>query len=228
MQMRDIHTGYSSICGFSIKSDIGAAPTLVNASGATNFIFEVKGLSEEQIESINSINTRKKIIDRMQRIFAESESVDFVKVSSDTFGNNLMMIDTLFPKILANALVYHYRDETKNCSDVLARMEEDNPMGFPSKDFYRFKFKKFLCSIALGMLPTEPWDGKDEANGGYIIVTDSGDVLAYHLYNRNCFEEYLLNQTIFERASTSRHGFATLYNEGGKTYVKLNLQIRFK
>ena len=35
---------------------------------------------------------------------------------------------------------------------------------------YTYKFKKFLCSCALGMKPAKPWDGLDEANGGYIIV----------------------------------------------------------
>ena len=49
MQIHDIHTGYISDCGFSIKSEVGNAPTLINASGATNFIFEVSGLTEKQI-----------------------------------------------------------------------------------------------------------------------------------------------------------------------------------
>lgn len=35
MQIHDIHTGYEPICGFSIKSELGNPPTLLNASGAT-------------------------------------------------------------------------------------------------------------------------------------------------------------------------------------------------
>ena len=38
---------------------------------------------------------------------------------------------------------------------------------------------------------------------------------------------YLLNNTKFERGSTGKHGFATLYMENGKRYINLNLQIRF-
>ncbi|MEG1836080.1 MAG: HpaII family restriction endonuclease [Oscillospiraceae bacterium] len=228
MQIHDIQTGYSPVCGFSIKSEIGNAPTLINATGSTNFIFEVTGLLDEQIESINAIETRTKIKDRMARVFCEANDVNFVKVSSGIFDRNLMMIDTRFSELMAHALVYHYRDCINGCDEVLDKMEQDNPMNFPADGFYKFKFKKFLCSAALGMTPNTVWDGIDEANGGYIIVTASGHVLAYHIYNRNSFEEYLLKQTRFERGSTTRHGFASLYKEDGKTYMKLNLQVRFK
>lgn len=228
MQIHDIQTGYSPICGFSIKSEVGNAPTLINASGSTNFIYEVKGLSDEQINIINSIETKTKIKDRMQRICRESNNISFVKVSSEMFRSNLIMIDSRFDEFIALALIYHYRYGIKNCEDVINKMEHDNPMQFPSGGFYKYKFKKFLCSAALGMTPNSAWDGIDEANGGYIIVTSSGDVLAYHIYNRNYFEEYLLKKTCFERASTKRHGFASLYKENGKTYLKLNLQVRFK
>lgn len=39
------------------------------------------------------------------------------------------------------------------------------------------------------------------------------------------FEKYLLNNTKFERGSTGKHGFATLYMENGKRYINLNLQM---
>ncbi|MEG1299694.1 MAG: HpaII family restriction endonuclease [Erysipelotrichaceae bacterium] len=228
MQIHDIQTGFEPVCGFSIKSEVGSAPTLINATGATNFIYKVKGLNEEQIESINSIETKAKIRDRMKRIFNEATSVEFVKVKSETFNRNLMLIDSKLPEILANSLLYHYRDGIANCADIVAKMEEDNPMKYPTDGFYTYKYKKFLCSAALGMTPAKTWDGIDEANGGYIIVTAQGDVLVYHVYNRAFFEAYLLNRTKYERGSTTRHGFASLYKEDNNVYLKLNLQVRFK
>lgn len=93
--------------------------------------------------------------------------------------------------------------------------------------FYSYKFKKFICAAALGLMPARPWSGVEEANGGYIIVTTDGDLLAYHIYNRDYFETYLLNNTIFERASTRRHNYCSVYKENGHMYFKLNLQIRF-
>jgi hypothetical protein len=93
--------------------------------------------------------------------------------------------------------------------------------------FYQYKFKKFLTESALGMLPSKPWDGTADATGGYIIVREDGAVLCYHLFNRNEFENYLVKNTKFETASTSRHQFGSIYKENGKYYLKLNLQVRF-
>lgn len=136
----------------------------------------------------------------MSKIFLEAKSVEFIKVNSEIFNRNLMMIDTQFSKLMAYALIYYYWDGINDCDKVLDKTEQNNPMGFPTNGFYKFKFKKFLCSAALWMTPNTAWDGLDEANGGYIIATASGDVLTYHIYNRNFFEEYLLKQTCFERA----------------------------
>ena len=61
----------------------------------------------------------------------------------------------------------------------------------------------------------------------YIIVREDGEVLCYHLFNRNEFETYLINNTKFETASTSRHEFGSIYKDNGKYYIKLNLQVRF-
>ncbi|KXA31684.1 hypothetical protein HMPREF3229_00213 [Peptoniphilus harei] len=78
------------------------------------------------------------------------------------------------------------------------------------------------------MKPATIWDGIDEASVGYIIVTKQGDVLAYHIYNRIYFEEYLLNNTKYEIASTLKHDFGKVYSENGEDFIKLNLQIRFR
>ena len=163
----------------------------------------------------------------MERIFNEASSVKFVKVNSNVFSNNLMLIDSRLHEIIDASLIGHYKAGLTKCVDVVNALEEENPLEFPESGFYRYKFKEFLCSAALGMTPATLWDGHDEANGGYIVVTSKGNVLAYHIYNRDFFKEYLMNNTKYERASTTRHGYASLYKENGKTYIKLNLQIRF-
>lgn len=227
IQIHDPQTGYEPVSGFSIKSQVGSPSTLLNATRATNFTFKVNGLDDASVRRINSIEGPRKIIERMSAIFSGARSVVFSSVDNEIFARNLMLIDSRMADIIAEALVVHYRDNIKSVSQVVDILEEDNPLGFPSGGFYRYKVKKFLCAVALGFQPAREWDGKDEANGGYIIVTSKGDVVAYHIYNRDSFEDYLLQSTHFERGSTSRHGFATLYKEGGSTYMKLNLQIRF-
>jgi hypothetical protein len=76
-------------------------------------------------------------------------------------------------------------------------------------------------------MPSKVWTGQYDATGGYLIIKENGDVLCYHIYNRNEFEDYLFNNTKLDTASSSRHDFGTIYEENGELYFKLNLQIRF-
>lgn len=226
MQIHDVHTGYDPICGFSIKSELGSAPTLLNASGATNFVYEVKGITDEDMNRINVIDTKTKILDRIADIMAHGE-MKYVRVANDNFLSNLMLIDSYMDNIIADMLLAFYQNKATNCKDLVDIVEDNDPLGYPRRGFYEYKFKKFLCSVALGMMPSKAWDGHDEANGGYVIVKENGDILAYHLYNRGAFETYLLNNTKLERGSTSRHGFASIYKMNEKYFINLNLQIRF-
>lgn len=227
MQLHDIQTGYNSICGFSIKSEVGSPPTLINASKATNFVYRVIGLNPGDVATINSIQSGNKIINRMTLLFNRAENISFLATHSRTFSDNLMLIDSRMTELLSYAILYHYRDNLSTCAEVVQKLERENPLNFPRRGFYEYKFKKFLCAAALGMTPATAWDGIDEANGGYIIVTTEGKVLAYHIYNRAFFETYLLKNTKFERGSTSRHEFASIYDENGEMRINLNLQIRF-
>lgn len=226
MQIHDIHTGYKPVCGFSIKSELGHPPTLLNASGATNFVYEILGISDQDMTRINSIVTDSKILDRISAI-TECGQLRFKGAQNSGFSTNLMYIDSYMEEIIGAMLLYYYQNKAADCKSLIALVEDENPLGYPRKGLYTYKFKKFLCSVALGMMPSKEWDGQDEANGGYVIVKEDGEVLAYHLYNRDAFETYLLNNTKLERGSTSRHGFALVYKENGKYYINLNLQIRF-
>ena len=78
------------------------------------------------------------------------------------------------------------------------------------------------------MMPSKVWTGEYDATGGYLIVKADGEILCYHIYNKNEFEDYLLVNTKLETASSSRHGFGEIYEENGELFFKLNLQIRFK
>jgi len=60
------------------------------------------------------------------------------------------------------------------------------------------------------------------------FLKENGDVLCYHIYNRNQFEDYLFANTKLETANSTRHEFGKIFCENEKYYFKLNLQIRFK
>lgn len=92
---------------------------------------------------------------------------------------------------------------------------------------YAYKIKQFLLAFALGMTVSSPWDGSFNANGGYIVVKEDGDVICYHFFDRNDLEEYLFNNTKFDTPSTTRHEFGEVYKVMDSYFIKLNLQIRF-
>lgn len=231
MQIIDINTGYKPTVGFSIKSELGSSPTLLNAGKTTNFKYAIKNSSKDLIKETNNLYTsagKVSVRDRTHRIEDSESKLLYSDMTNNIFKNNLVLIDSLMDKIIAQTLLYYYHDGIADCLDLVNKLKAENPMNYGNINAYEYKFKKFLTAIALGMKPATPWNGLDEASGGYIIVTRKGNVVAYHIYNRNFFEEYLLKNTKYETPSTSRHGFGSIYEENYGKYFNLNLQIRFK
>jgi type II restriction enzyme len=230
--IHDQRTSANTELGFSIKSQLGGASTLLNAGKTTNFIYRIKNLnlSENQIAEINSINTRSKIKDRLERIDKNSDGLEFIKTESSVFGNNLTLIDSLLPALVSQIVYQFYSSTNSNIVDLLNSVTELNPLNFDTVSnhpFYSYKIKRFLTDVALGMMPSKVWTGELDTTGGYLIVKEDGEILCYHIYNRNEFEDYLLLNTKLETASSSRHDFGTIYNENNNLYFKLNLQVRF-
>ena len=107
-----------------------------------------------------------------------------------------------------------------------------NPLRYDTEQaspFYAYKIKHLLTSAALGMMPATAWSGKFDANGGYLVVKKDGEILCYHFYDRNRFEDYLFSNAYLERSSTSRHEYASIIKENdGTLSFKLNFQVRLK
>lgn len=229
IKIHDINTGYETVQGFSIKSRLGSPSTLVNAGKTTNFIFEVTGNINDDV--MNEFNTcSKKFKDRFEVLNNHNCDIKYVSMENDMFESNLLLIDGDLPKICAYMLKEYYSSGINTVRNSLDSLNEHNPLNYDlskGHPFYEYKFKKFLAECALGMLPSKVWDGTADATGGYIIVREDGEVLCYHLFNRNEFETYLINNTKFETASTSRHEFGSIYKDNGRYYLKLNLQVRF-
>jgi hypothetical protein len=231
--VHDHRTGLQPSLGFSIKSQLGNPSTLLNAGETTNFIFKIVNshISQKEVEEINDISSKSKIKDRILEIKNKGGKFEFVKIQRTIFSNNLILIDSLLPQILSNIVLCFYSSPYSNIDKLVKLTEEENPLKFDSSDkhlFYSYKIKRFLTDVALGMMPSKVWTGKYDATGGYLIVKTDGEILCYHIYNKNEFENYLLSNTKLETASSSRHGFGKIYEENGQQYFKLNLQIRFK
>ncbi len=209
----------------------GTASTLLNAGKTTNITYRVVGTSLS-VEDINKINTIDEHLSRMEAIFDKGCKLEYYDIDHPVFKNNLLFLDCCMPQFIANCLVIDsMTDSTSSIRSAVEKVAESNPFNFTGTNkeaFYAHKMKVLLIDAALGMTPAKEWTGQYDANGGYLVVKRDGDIVCYHFYNRNDIEDYLYNNTRFERASRSRYDYGSLYMKDEKVFIKLNLQIRFK
>lgn len=229
--IHDLRTNMTPLLGFSIKSQLGRASTLLNAGDPTNILYRVSGtkLTDTQIDEINAVDSH---LSRMSAIYNTGCSLQYADIEHETFKNNLLFLDSNMPQFIADCLLVDSVGEDSSLTHCVSEVAKKNPFGYNGKnvaEFYEHKMKVLLLSAALGMTPGKEWTGRYDANGGYLVVRKDGEIVCYHFYNQNDVEDYLYKNTRFERASRTRYGFGKLYRgEDGSVYMKLNLQIRFK
>ena len=254
--VHDFNTHGKEKLGFSIKSMIGKDSTLFNPAVGTNFIYKISHPENKKID-ISAFNREtllkskensklSKINIRINELLKLGYQINLEKIQSENLELNLILIDSQLPLILSKILMYKYSLSVSNTKDLIELIKQKNPLNFnlsKGHPFYENKIKNFLTESALGMTPETVWNGIYDATGGIIIVKSSGDLVCYHIYNRNEFQNYLVNNTKLEQASTGENeenpGFARtdkktkpfkfgwLYEENGGYFLKLNLQIRF-
>ena len=218
LRIEDPITATNQLRGFSIKSKLGGLATLLNASQATNIVYQIVKDSKSCDYSKAKINLKNKM--------EFNEKLLFSHFSNPVFHNNLLYIDSLMPEILAEYVKIYYIRGVSRISDITDIIYIDSGKEGPS-NFYEYKIQELLISVALAMQPSKKWDGSIISNGGYIVVKEDGELACYHIYERDRFKSFLYNLTKFETPSASRHQFGEVYHEDGEKFIKLNLQIRF-
>lgn len=225
--IHDLRTNMTPMLGFSIKSQLGSPSTLLNAGEPTNLRFKVVGLtSDDEMDRLNSI---KNHLPKIEALYKAGYKLEFDCVEHATFRNNLLFIDSCLPQFIGECLIADSVTGNPSIKSAVELVAEQNPFQFQGncKKYYEHKMKQLLLASALGMTPAKEWSGHFDANGGYLVVKKDGEIVCYHFYNQNDVEDYLYNNTRFERASRSRYHFGKIYKEDGDYFIKLNLQIRF-
>lgn len=229
--------------------------TLFSAGEDTNFIYEIRFPQNTNID-VDAFNTETykqtpRIPSRLKSLINDyGAEIVFQKVQSHCLSQNLRTIDGDLPSLIAQLLLIRYLENETTISRCTEILTQQNPLDFDTENHgsvYEYKIKRFLQDCALGMVPEKPWLGIYDATGGQIIVKEDGQVVCYHIYEQNRFLNYLFNSTKFEGASTSEDEnnpghprekvqgktlkpffYGWLYQEEGKYYFKINLQVRFK
>lgn len=234
MEIHEPETGMDLIQGFSIKSKLGSASTLVNASEATNCVYRLVGsVTPELVSKVNVMfegKSKTKVRDGLSMLRLAGVELQFIDTFRPIFHNNLVLVDSNMPTIVGELLKIYNMDGISNTATLIEELTKRNPLGYDdctNYPYYEQKIKKLLVSYALGMKSGYRWDGKEEANGGYIVVKEDGEVVCIHIFDRMTFEDYLVKNTKLDTASTTKHNFARIYKEEGEYRLRLNLQIRF-
>lgn len=202
--------------GFSVKSNLGANTSLVNASKATNFLFEVTNVKSEWFNL-----KAKKLLSEIP-----FEDIHLIGMDNPTYHHNLQLIDLQLPEIIAFMLIKYFQGLSTKINDLLSAITQQNPLKLANPSLYKAKVEDFLVSSALGMVPTQPWNRIYDADGGMMIVKENREVVTFYCINAESmtyFRQYLLENCYLDTASTTRHGFGKIYDSNK---LKLNLLIR--
>jgi hypothetical protein len=232
--IHDSKTGYEPLLHFSIKSKLGNPSTLFNSNkNSTNFKFSLAPkLSTLTVDNINTTNYKAKIKDRVSAIYDQGSSLEFNSVIDDIFQTNLQLIDSQMPLILGELLLGYYKEKISDMNKLTSYLTTKNPCGFNLKynhNFYEYKIKNFLMEVALGMTSKSVWNGYYDATGGYLIVREDGEIVCFHIFNKNDFQDYLFANTFLDTPSSTRHNFGSIYlDDKGNQHFNLNLLIRFR
>lgn len=241
----DIHIGLLDLRAHS-NNDWEDESTLLNASfDNTNFVFEVTGpMDDEKMAHFNSLfkEARRKgkichdvaTTDRMDYLHKIGCDLRFVDTAKPLAKTNLIKCGGKeMPEIVAGMLKKFYYENlsgttsVENCIEYLA----DNDVadyGFDDLDnTYRGKVANLLLCTFTGMRLGAPWNGRQAVNGGYIVVKNNGDVVAFHSTIADEFKDFLVAKMTMESPSHSRHKDMVIYKEGDRYFIKLALQLRF-
>lgn len=217
--------------GFGIKSYLGSKPTLLNASGSTNFIFRVDDFDDSKIDEVNKIDTRTKLKDRIIFIEKFGGKFQYIGAEKETMEHNLKISDSLMPNIVGHLLLGFYKKRISSITKIVDEIHRvgdlNKEINYGEKDSLEIKIKRLLIDVLLGFFAGKKWDGNYLANGT-IVMKKSGDCIGFHIIDSKSLKDYLFENISLDTPSTTRHRFGKLYKEkDGKLYFKLNLQLRF-
>ena len=233
IEVRDGQTSIVSVMGFSIKSKFGSNPTLFNAGSSSQYVYKLTGCDDDLMMEFNEITDDKG--NRgwskcAEYLHSHGISAEYSHVKNPAYASNLFLVRESMDKIMAWCLKDRLLGMNKNHNvmETTERMTSENPLKVPNPGVYYEKaMKDFLIAGFTGMTAANAWDGKEQVNGGYIVVMDDGDVLCYHSNDRESFREYLYRNTFFEYVSAKKYSWSYIEKIDGEYYLPLNISVRF-
>ena len=232
IEVRDGQTAIVSIMGFSIKSKFGQNPTLFNAGSSSQYLYKLTGCDDAMMDEFNAITENDgRGWSKCKTYLADHGiTMEFARTQNPIYNDNLFLVRESMAKIMAWCVKDRLIDSPGQFEvmETVERMIAANPLGVPgARVYYEKAIKDFLMAGFTGMTAGKEWDGKEQVNGGYIVVMDDGDVICYHSSDRESFRDYLYRNTHFEYVSADKYVWSRIIKIDGEYYLPLNLSVRF-
>ena len=232
IEVRDGQTAIVSIMGFSIKSKFGNNPTLFNAGSSSQFLYKLTNCNDIAMDEFNAITESggRGWSKCKEYLSTHGITMEFARTQNPVYGNNLFLVRESMGNILAWCVKDRLIDSSADygVKETVERMAVSNPLGVINPEIYYEKaIKDFLMAGFTGMTAAQIWDGREQVNGGYIVVMDEGDVICYHSNDRESFRDYLYRNTYFEYVSADKYCWSRIMKIDGEYYLSLNASVRF-
>ena len=232
IEVRDGQTAIVSIMGFSIKSKFGQNPTLFNAGSSSQYLYKLTGCDDAMMDEFNAITENGgRGWSKCKTYLADHGiTMEFARTQNPIYNDNLFLVRESMAQIMAWCVKDRLIDSPGHFEvmETVERMIAANPLGVPgARIYYEKAIKDFLMAGFTGMTAGKEWDGKEQVNGGYIVVMDDGDVICYHSSDRESFRDYLYRNTHFEYVSADKYLWSRIIKIDGEYYLPLNLSVRF-
>ena len=225
------------LLGIRIQGRLCGYTPLLSGGRTANLKWEQTGIrfSHPAVHKINATEDPDSVAEVVRRIlYVESVGgvFKYADVCDRIFRSNLLMIDTNLPRILAAMVRALHLDNISRMSDLIAMLEETNPLKMKSElvskhGFYGHKVRQFLLAAAWGMRPAKTYDGTPSAISGYVMVDGQGNLLLFTRAEEQTFARYLVSRTRLETGSPDADKYGLLERENGAYYLKLNLRVGF-
>lgn len=227
LQVRDSQTSLVSVMGFA------SLPTLFNAGSSSQFLYRLTNCNDDHMKHFNSIrdaNQKRGWTICKQYLASNDIHLIFAGTKNPLYTDNMVLIRDSMPLIMSYCVLDRLilSDSNYEVQETTERIAKANPLNVSKPDyFYEKSIKDFLMAGFTGMTAAREWDGREQVSGGYIVVTDNGDVLCYHAADREFFRDYLYKNTHFEYVDTNKYKWSYIEKINGEYYLPLNVSIRF-
>ncbi len=180
---------------------------------------------------VKRINEMPELKSRIEEIRVHGGDLQFRSIKPDLFSLKLQLIDSLFPRILAELVKLSATQSLGKINQLIDLLESSNPIGYNTNTahkLYVYKVKRFLYACISGMYRNQNYDMKSD----FMILLENYDLQNSSIINPGgsikYIEDALFLRCELEIVQDQFHDIGKIYLANDNLfYMDLNLQIRF-